>query len=81
MTYSFSGIGSDDAFIFCKIWNIQKKDQCGSLLKIMTDTFHHAFISMFVTALTTSVAFLGSYVSSVTAVSCFRYIISDLKLI
>ncbi|XP_056645516.1 protein dispatched [Diorhabda sublineata] len=65
------GIGSDDAFIFCKIWQIQKQDSSCSLLKVMADTFHHAFMSMFVTALTTSVAFLGSYVSSVTAVSCF----------
>ncbi|CAH1153672.1 unnamed protein product [Phaedon cochleariae] len=65
------GIGSDDAFIFCKIWQMQKQDQGCSLLKTMTDTFHHAFMSMFVTALTTAVAFLGSYISSVTAVSCF----------
>ncbi|KAG5880194.1 hypothetical protein JTB14_006627 [Gonioctena quinquepunctata] len=65
------GIGSDDAFIFCKIWQMQKQDSGCSLIKVMTDTFHHAFVSMFVTALTTAVAFLGSYVSSVTAVSCF----------
>ncbi|XP_060515797.1 protein dispatched [Cylas formicarius] len=67
------GIGADDAFIFCKIWDVQKNDQRhqNSILKIMSSTFHHAFISMLVTALTTAVAFWGSYVSSVTAISCF----------
>lgn len=42
------------------------------MVKNMTDSFHHAFVTMFVTALTTAVAFLGSYISSVTAVCCFR---------
>ncbi|CAH0562519.1 unnamed protein product [Brassicogethes aeneus] len=65
------GIGADDAFIFCKIWHIQKNEKSISIDKLMTDTFRHAFFSMFVTSLTTTVAFLSSYVSSVTAVSCF----------
>lgn len=71
--YLISGIGSDDAFIFCKTWETQKLNQDGSLEQIMTDTFHHAFMTMFITSLTTAVAFLGSSISAVTAVACFRY--------
>lgn len=67
------GIGADDAFIFCKIWQVNKNDQSNDndISKIMSGTFRHAFKSMFVTTLTTAVAFWGSYVSSVTAISCF----------
>nr|CAI5854225.1 unnamed protein product [Callosobruchus analis] len=66
------GIGSDDAFICCKIWAKTKTENDGILLpQLMSDTFQHAFVSMFVTAVTTSVAFLGSYISCITAVCCF----------
>lgn len=34
----------------------------------------HAVPSMFVTSLTTAVAFFASVVSNVTAINCFRYI-------
>ncbi|CAH1377826.1 unnamed protein product [Tenebrio molitor] len=65
------GIGADDAFIFCKIWHTVKEEKNSSIVKLMGDTFHHAFFSMFVTSLTTSVAFLASYASSVIAICCF----------
>ncbi|XP_072401533.1 protein dispatched isoform X1 [Diabrotica undecimpunctata] len=68
------GIGSDDAFILCKIWNLQKMENCdneASLELMMSTTFKHALVTLFVTTLTTAVAFLGSYASYVTAVSCF----------
>ncbi|CAH1965247.1 unnamed protein product [Acanthoscelides obtectus] len=66
------GIGSDDAFIFCKIWAKRKAENEGiALPELMSDTFQHAFVSMFVTAITTAVAFLGSYISCITAVCCF----------
>ncbi|KAL3289765.1 hypothetical protein HHI36_023160 [Cryptolaemus montrouzieri] len=66
------GIGSDDAFIFCKVWfKMKQEEKDRSLTHLLTDTFHHAFVSIFVTTLTTSVAFMASYVSSVTAICCF----------
>ncbi|KAF7268497.1 hypothetical protein GWI33_018378 [Rhynchophorus ferrugineus] len=67
------GIGADDTFIFCKMWQVNKKDQTNenNINKILSKTFYHAFNSMFVSMLTTAVAFWGSYVSSVTAISCF----------
>ncbi|CAG9855076.1 unnamed protein product [Phyllotreta striolata] len=65
------GIGSDDAFIFCKSWEMQKQDHEAGLEQIMNNTFHHAFMSLFVTTLTTAVAFLGSCISAVTALACF----------
>ncbi|XP_030756335.1 protein dispatched-like [Sitophilus oryzae] len=67
------GIGADDTFIFCKIWQVNKKDQANenNISVIMSKTFYHAFTSMFVSMLTTAVAFWGSYVSCVTAISCF----------
>ncbi|ENN76838.1 hypothetical protein YQE_06679, partial [Dendroctonus ponderosae] len=41
------------------------------LYKIMYGTFEHSFKTMFVTSLTTAVAFWSSYTSSVTVISCF----------
>lgn len=73
LTIHVLGIGADDAFIFCKIWRTVKQEKNSSIVKLMGDTFHHAFLTMFVTSLTTSVAFLASYTSSVTAICCFRY--------
>lgn len=71
---SLSGIGADDTFIFCKIW-LLNKSECNDnngLVKIMSDTIYHAYSSMFVTSATTAAAFLASYISSITAVRCFR---------
>lgn len=66
------GIGSDDAFIFCKIWSkIKEEEKDEPLVHLLTDTFHHAFVSIFVTTITTTVAFMASYISTVTAVCCF----------
>lgn len=68
-----TGIGSDDAFIFCKIWNKVKQDEKDEpIVHMLTDTFRHAFVSIFITTLTTTVAFMASYISTVTAVCCFR---------
>ncbi|KAF5283571.1 hypothetical protein FQR65_LT13826 [Abscondita terminalis] len=64
------GIGADDAFIFCKAWHSAKEEKDSSI-KIMISTFHHAFVSMLVTSLTTAAAFLASYISSITTVRCF----------
>lgn len=40
----------------------------------------HAVPSMFVTSLTTAVAFFASVVSNVTAINCFRYIFKNYYL-
>lgn len=79
--FSLAGIGSDDAFIFCKIWDVQKRETNSSLVKIMTKTFEHAFVSMFVTTLTTSVAFFGSYVSNCIAIRCFSIFAGTMTII
>lgn len=41
------------------------------MLKMVTETFQHAIMSMFVTSLTTAAAFYTSLISSITAVCCF----------
>lgn len=43
------------------------------LVKLVQETMKHAVPSMFVTSLTTAVAFFASVVSNVTAINCFRY--------
>ncbi|XP_054720432.1 protein dispatched homolog 1-like [Uloborus diversus] len=66
------GIGADDACIYCKIWACAKAEKNnGTLVKLVRDTLHHACMSMFVTSITTAVAFFGSIVSNITAVRCF----------
>ncbi|XP_044016509.1 protein dispatched homolog 1 [Aphidius gifuensis] len=71
------GIGSDDAFIFCKVWEIQKKKYIKNnnnsigLTRLVQETLKHAVPSMLVTSLTTAVAFFASIVSNVTAINCF----------
>jgi hypothetical protein len=39
--------------------------------KIVSDTLHHATLSMFVTSLTTSAALYSNGASSITAIKCF----------
>lgn len=43
------------------------------LVRLVQETMKHAVPSMFVTSLTTAVAFFASIVSNVTAINCFRY--------
>ena len=47
-------------------------------------TMQHALVSMLVTSVTTSAAFFSSYISSITAIKCFRYFVNfklkDLRL-
>ncbi|OXU27643.1 hypothetical protein TSAR_001530 [Trichomalopsis sarcophagae] len=70
-----TGIGSDDAFIFCKIWECNKRQKSlnnnNGLTRLVHETMKHAAPSMFVTTLTTAVAFFASIVSNVTAINCF----------
>ncbi|KAL2743261.1 protein dispatched [Vespula maculifrons] len=67
------GIGADDAFIYCKVWECckQQKLSNGGLARLVQETMKHAIPSMFVTSLTTAVAFFASIVSNVTAINCF----------
>ncbi|XP_072754986.1 protein dispatched isoform X2 [Anoplolepis gracilipes] len=67
------GIGADDAFIYCKIWESGKQQKLSNdgLVHLVQATMKHAFPSMFVTSLTTAVAFFASIVSNVTAINCF----------
>ncbi|XP_033310868.1 protein dispatched [Bombus bifarius] len=67
------GIGADDAFIYCKIWEKEKEKKISNngLVRLVQETMKHAVPSMFVTSLTTAVAFFASVVSNVTAINCF----------
>lgn len=67
------GIGADDAFIFCKVWECGKQQKLpnGGLVNLVQETMKHAVPSMLVTSLTTAVAFFASIVSNVTAINCF----------
>ncbi|CAL1292977.1 unnamed protein product [Larinioides sclopetarius] len=66
------GIGADDACIYCKIWACAKAEKNnGTLVKLVRDTLHHACLSMFITSVTTAVAFFGSSISNITAIRCF----------
>lgn len=67
------GIGADDAFIYCKVWecNKQQKLTNGGMERLVQETMTHALPSMFTTCLTTAVAFFASIVSNVTAINCF----------
>lgn len=54
------------------MWHMTKQEKkSSSIAKQMSDTFHHAFFSIFVLSVTTAVAFFASYISSITAICCF----------
>ncbi|XP_065203153.1 protein dispatched isoform X2 [Planococcus citri] len=66
------GIGSDDAYIMCKVWDRTKKENSHlSKNEVVQLVIKHSAVAVFVTTLTTVAAFLSSYWSSVTAVRCF----------
>ncbi|XP_012135069.1 protein dispatched isoform X1 [Megachile rotundata] len=67
------GIGADDAFIYCKLWEKGKAQKISNdgMIILVQETMKHAIPSMFVTSLTTAVAFFASIVSNVTAINCF----------
>ena len=65
-------IGADDVFIFYDTWQqVKAKDSSQPLASIITQTFNHAALSIFVTSLTTSAAFFANIVSNITAIKCF----------
>ncbi|KAK2890437.1 protein dispatched homolog 1 [Channa argus] len=66
------GIGADDAFVLCDVWNYTKFDKPhAELAETISVTLQHAALSMFVTSFTTSAAFYANYVSNITAIRCF----------
>ncbi|XP_072536253.1 protein dispatched homolog 1 [Salminus brasiliensis] len=66
------GIGADDAFVLCDVWNYTKIDKPNSeLSETVNVTLQHAALSMFVTSFTTAAAFYANYVSNITAIRCF----------
>ncbi|KAI3363616.1 hypothetical protein L3Q82_001246 [Scortum barcoo] len=66
------GIGADDAFVLCDVWNYTKFDKPhAELAETVSVTLQHAALSMFVTSFTTAAAFYANYVSNITAIRCF----------
>ncbi|XP_062857260.1 protein dispatched homolog 1 [Trichomycterus rosablanca] len=66
------GIGADDAFVLCDVWNYTKNDKpISGLSETVNVTLQHAALSMFVTSFTTAAAFYANYVSNITAIRCF----------
>uniref|UniRef100_H3CKF8 Protein dispatched homolog 1 n=1 Tax=Tetraodon nigroviridis TaxID=99883 RepID=H3CKF8_TETNG len=66
------GIGADDAFVLCDVWNYTKFDKPrAELSETVGMTLQHAALSMFVTSFTTAAAFYANYVSNITAIRCF----------
>ncbi|XP_044742091.1 protein dispatched [Chrysoperla carnea] len=64
------GIGADDAFVFCKFWNAPEYIHISIECKLFR-TFQHAIVSIFLTSLTTAIAFYSSMFSSITAIRLF----------
>ena len=65
-------LGSDDVFIYTKIWHLAKRDRnSGTLEKLVSDTLKHATLSMIVTSLTTAGALFANIVSPITTIKCF----------
>ncbi|XP_076442928.1 protein dispatched homolog 1-like isoform X2 [Babylonia areolata] len=66
------GIGTDDLFVYCKVWHLAKSEKNNGVLeKIICDTLRHSVLSMLVTSLTTAAAFYANYISDITAIRCF----------
>ncbi|XP_062828523.1 protein dispatched homolog 1 isoform X2 [Anolis carolinensis] len=66
------GIGADDAFVLCDVWNYTKFDKSqAATSETVGITLQHAALSMFVTSFTTAAAFYANYVSNITAIRCF----------
>ena len=65
-------VGADDVFIFFDTWDqVRKQDSSISLDLLVSKTFNHAALSIFVTSLTTSAAFFANSVSNIIAIKCF----------
>ena len=77
------GVGADDTFIVVRCWRLQRKSDPNvvsaeeRLQRRLEATIKQSATSMTVTSVTTAVAFFASYISSITAIKCFRYVIKQ----
>ena len=75
-----SGVGADDTFILVKSWRAHSKMDPNSSsledhLESMVDSaLSHSILTMCVTSLTTAAAFFASFISTITAIKCFRQV-------
>ena len=78
--FFFSGVGADDTFILVKSWRAHSKMDPNSSsledhLESMVDSaLSHSILTMCVTSLTTAAAFFASFISTITAIKCFRQV-------
>ncbi|CAG2110302.1 unnamed protein product, partial [Medioppia subpectinata] len=65
------GIGSDNALIYCKVWQSIKSDKTSVILvKLIGDTLSHTWVSVFAASFTTGLAFIAAlFASTFVAVS------------
>ena len=65
-------IGADDVFIFYDTWFQMNENTFEITMEdLLSQTFHHAILSIFITSVTTSAAFISNVASSITAIKCF----------
>lgn len=66
------GIGSDNTFIYCKVWECAKTDKTSVIfIKLIRDTLSHSWISIFTASITTCLAFFAGFFSDITSIKCF----------
>ena len=80
--FLFIGVGADDTFILVKAWRAHSKmDPNLSSLEdhlesMVGSALGHSMLTMCVTSFTTSAAFFASFISTITAIKCFRYVVN-----
>ncbi|XP_054152882.1 protein dispatched-like [Oppia nitens] len=66
------GIGSDNALIYCKVWQSAKCDKSSPIfIKLIHDTLSHTWVSVLAASATTGLAFFAGYFSDITSLKCF----------
>lgn len=79
------GIGADDCFVYVKEWRLAvdewnarrndlPKNDSQKMVFLMATTMKHTAQSIFITSITTALAFFASYFSAITAIQCFGYV-------
>ena len=65
------GIGADDIFVFCNTWKATAFEEYRSLAHRLSDCFRRSMKTMFITSLTTSVAFFATGFSPLLGIGSF----------
>ncbi|KAK3093447.1 hypothetical protein FSP39_015842 [Pinctada imbricata] len=65
------GIGADNIFVFYDVWRLTAFSSYPSLAHRLSDAYSKSTLSMFITSLTTSVAFFSSAISPLLATRSF----------